>query len=112
VSEDDTLDESPTDELQRLESSADEQPVWPSKDELRGEFQASRSRHLAGSLAWADYGLELTLICERCPDAECGDACAGSVTLDAKLRGPQRLQAGVTNEIRDLEKALAGYFDV
>src|SRR5438093_347618 len=74
------------------------------RDKLRLEFEASRAQHRAGALGWADYGLTLTSICERCSDNDCVDACAGSVTLAARLGGRRHLQKGVTDEIRELEK--------
>jgi len=109
--EDDMLDDSPADELDAPEPVEPPAELHPSREELRLEFEASRSEHRAG-LEWGDYGLRLTSICERCPDEECEAACAGAVVLDARIRGPEHLRTGMTDAIRDLENALARYFDV
>jgi hypothetical protein len=89
-----------------MNDEADE--VEAQRQALKAEFAASRAEQRAGQLGWGEYGLRLTSICERC--ADCDDACAGSVVLEAKIRGPEALRKGMTDEIRDLERRLAIYF--
>lgn len=82
------------------------------RNALRAEFEAGRSQRRTSSITWSDYGSKLVSICERCPDADCEDACARAVVLGARITGPKHLQKGMTLDIRRLEKRLAAYFEV